>query len=316
VALLALPHDRYMGNAGDAFAAFLGALAAAWEDGTPRSGDIAASLGISRSHLSRLVTAAAAEPPSALRRRLLLERAAYRLATSDGTVRDIATDAGYDSHEAFSRAFSRAYGVPPARWRRYPTRLQIEAPNGVHFHPPGSLLLPSCRQEHGMELLKRMLEHNVWLIDQMLRRCETLGDEVLDRPIELSVAGVDNDPTLRLLLSRLVVQLEMWSAAIAGREYTWPEGTPSVMELRRRLAVVGPEFVTQVGDISTSGRLDDAIVCPGDQVEVYTLGGVVAHVLTYAAHRRILAAGALESAGVTDLDEDPVRWISAAGTTD
>lgn len=53
------------------------------------------------------------------------------------------------------------------------------------------------------------------------------------------------------------------------------------------------------------------MLCPGDQVEVYTYGGVVANVLTYAAHRRILAAGALNDAGFTDLDEDPVRWISA-----
>jgi hypothetical protein len=45
--------------------------------------------------------------------------------------------AGYTSHEAFTRAFSKAYGVAPAKWRRHPTRLQIEAPSGVHFHPPG-----------------------------------------------------------------------------------------------------------------------------------------------------------------------------------
>lgn len=49
----------------------------------------------------------------------------------------------------------------------------------------------------------------------------------------------------------------------------------------------------------------------GVQVEVYTYGWVIAHILTYAAHRRILAAGAINDAGQTGLDEDPVQWISA-----
>jgi AraC family transcriptional regulator len=46
-----------------------------------------------------------------------------------------------------------------------------------------------------------------------------------------------------------------------------------------------------------------------DPVEVYTYGGMIAHVLTFAAHRRTLVAGALIDAGVTDLGPgDPMRW--------
>jgi AraC family transcriptional regulator, alkane utilization regulator len=30
----------------------------------------------------------------------------------------IAQDVGYDSEAAFNRAFKRAFGVPPATWRR------------------------------------------------------------------------------------------------------------------------------------------------------------------------------------------------------
>jgi hypothetical protein len=162
-----------------------------------------------------------------------------------------------------------------------------------------------------MDLVVRMLEHNVWLTDEMLRRAERLTDEVLDTPIELSVQGVDPGAGLRALLHRLVGQMEMWSAAIAGTEYAWPEGAPSVLELRARLADVGPRFVAQVREIAEDGRLDESLICPGERVEVYTYAGMVAHVLTYAAHRRTLAAGALNDAGFTELDEDPVRWISA-----
>ncbi len=295
----------------DAFVAFVDVLSSALAQESQHTASIAARVGLSRSHFSRLVTAASGEPPAALRRRILLERAAYLLATTDATILDVAVESGYSSHEAFTRAFFAAYGLTPRRWRLSPTRLQIDAPNRVHFHPPDSLLLPARRKVSGMDLIMRMLEHNVWLTDDMLRRCEGLPGQVLDRPIELSVEGVDADPTLRSLLARLVGQLEMWNAAFAGQPCTWPDDTPTVLELRRRLGVVGPEFLTRVGGIAEEGRLDEAIVCPGDRIEVYTYGGVIAHILTYAAHRRILAAGALNDAGHADLDEDPVRWISA-----
>jgi hypothetical protein len=44
---------------------------------------------------------------------------------------------------------------------------------------------------------------------------------------------------------------------------------------------------------------------------VFTYGGMIAHVLTYAAHRRTLVAGALASAGIDDLHDDPLVWLAA-----
>ena len=50
-----------------------------------------------------------------------------------------------------------------------------------------------------------------------------------------------------------------------------------------------------------------------DPPEVFTYGGMVAHVLTFAAHRRTLVCGALHDAGVTDLGAgDPMRWVATA----
>ena len=49
-----------------------------------------------------------------------------------------------------------------------------------------------------------------------------------------------------------------------------------------------------------------------DPPRVFTYGGMVAHVLTYAAHRRTLVAGALYSAGVRDLEDDPMMWVADA----
>src|SRR4051794_40323490 len=60
-------------------------------------------------HFNRLVRAGIGEPPAAFRRRLLLERAAWRLGRG-ASVTDAGLEAGYDAIEAFSRAFTRAVG--------------------------------------------------------------------------------------------------------------------------------------------------------------------------------------------------------------
>ncbi len=73
-------------------------------------------------------------------RRLRLERAASRLKLNWLPVTQIAFDAGYESHEAFTRAFKEAYGVAPVHFRsqRRPSGLST-APSGVHYHASKSL---------------------------------------------------------------------------------------------------------------------------------------------------------------------------------
>ena len=302
-----------MSTATDTFARFVGLLAATLDDHDLSGEALASRIHLSRFHFDRLVSAAAGEPPAALRRRVLLERAAYRLITTDEDVLRVALDAGYSSHEAFTRAFGRTYGQTPSRWRRKPTSFRIEAPSKVHFNPPGGLRLPADRKVTSMDLLIRIVEHHVWLVGEMLERAERLSDEVLDEPVEISVEGIDSDPTLRSLLSRLVGQLAMWDAAVNDRAYDFEvERGESVAGMQARLAEVGPAFLTQVRTIADEGRLDETFVdaiC--DPPEVFTYAGMIAHVLTFAAHRRTLVCGALVDAGVSDLGAgDPMRWVA------
>jgi AraC-like DNA-binding protein len=302
-----------MNATADTFATFVAVLTTALDDHEATGADLAARVRLSRFHLDRVVSATAGEPPARLRRRVLLERAAWRLLTSDHTVLDVAVEAGYGSHEAFTRAFARAYGTSPAQWRRFPTPVLLDAPSQVHFHPPASLRLPAAQKVTTVDLLIRMVEHHVWLLDQMLTRAETLTAQQLDAPITLSVEGVDDDPTLRSLLSRLVGQMDMWNHAIAMRDYDWAvERDEPVPAMRQRLAEVGPTFLAHVREIGEQGRLDDTFVdalC--EPPEVYTYGGMIAHVLTFAAHRRTLVVGALHDFGITDLGSgDPMRWVA------
>jgi AraC family transcriptional regulator len=301
-----------MSTATDTFARFVDVLADTLDDRDASGEELASRVHLSRFHLDRLVSAAAGEPPGTLRRRVLLERAAYRLVTTDDDVLRIALDAGYSSHEAFTRAFRRAYGQAPSRWRRRPTRFQLEAPSKVHFNPPGGLRVPAQRKVTAMELLTRMVEHHVWLVGEMLTRAERLSDDVLDARVEISVDGIDDDPTLRSLLSRLVGQLAMWDAATHDRPYDFDvERDESITSMRARLAESGPAFLSQVHTIVDDGRLDETFVdAVCDPPEVFTYGGMIAHVLTFAAHRRTLVCGALADAGVTDLGAgDPMRWV-------
>jgi AraC-like DNA-binding protein len=297
----------------DPFARFVEVLAETLDEHEASAESMAARVHLSRFHFDRLISATAGEPPAALRRRVLLERAAYQLITSGHDVLSIAVQAGYGSHEAFSRAFARAYGLSPSQWRRHPTNFRIAAPSLVHFHPPAGLRAPATGKVTAMNLVTRMIEHHVWLVGQMLARAETLPPDVLERPIEISVDGIDCEPTLRSLLARLVGQLSMWDAATHDQPYDMEvEKGQSVADLRAKLSEVGPAFIAQVHAIVDEGRLDETFVdAVCDPPEVFTYGGMIAHVLTFAAHRRTLVCGALVDAGISDLGAgDPMRWMA------
>jgi AraC family transcriptional regulator len=133
-------------------------------------GDMARSSFASEFHFSREVRRLTGESPAALRRRIMLERAAWRLQRGE-SVTAVAADEGWSSAEVFSRAFSRTFGVPPSRAANIEFRLP--APNGLHFHPPGSLWLDSDGDTCGSrkpDISQLMVAHDVadtaYLIDQ------------------------------------------------------------------------------------------------------------------------------------------------------
>lgn len=73
---------------------------------------------LSPRQLERVFTRTLGETPSAYARRLRLERAAVRLRTTRATILTIAIEAGFQSHEAFTRMFRARFGQTPADYRR------------------------------------------------------------------------------------------------------------------------------------------------------------------------------------------------------
>lgn len=73
--------------------------------------------GMSESTLHRSILEATGETPRRHVERLRLERAASGLLLRQSTILDIALDNGFASHEVFTRAFRRHFGMSPVEWR-------------------------------------------------------------------------------------------------------------------------------------------------------------------------------------------------------
>lgn len=80
--------------------------------------DLARASGTSRTILADRFVQLMGESPLAYLARWRLQLAARRLLTTNQKILQVAHDVGYESEAAFSRAFRRAFGEPPARYRR------------------------------------------------------------------------------------------------------------------------------------------------------------------------------------------------------
>lgn len=78
---------------------------------------LAERVGFSAYHFHRLFRDTIGEPVKEYVRRLRIDRAAYRLKISEEPILRIALDAGFKTHESFTRAFQRQFGITPNEYR-------------------------------------------------------------------------------------------------------------------------------------------------------------------------------------------------------
>jgi len=88
---------------------------------------LAQRTGASRSMLADRFVRLMGQAPMQYLSQWRLHLAADALASSDNATKRIASDAGFGSTAAFSRAFKREFGVPPARWRAATPRPEIRS---------------------------------------------------------------------------------------------------------------------------------------------------------------------------------------------
>ena len=80
--------------------------------------ELAAKVAMSRSAFADRFSTFVGRPPMQYLAHWRMHLAAQRLATGRAKIATIAAEVGYESEEAFSRAFKRLMGVSPAAWRR------------------------------------------------------------------------------------------------------------------------------------------------------------------------------------------------------
>lgn len=267
----------------------------------------------SRDHLDRLLARATGESPVALRRRLLLERAAWQLRARGASPTEAAAAAGYGSLAAFSRAFAKAYGLAPSAFADAAgVPVALPAPNGVRFHPPAGVAFDGDGgARRGDGLAERLVGHHLDRSRQLLERAETLPAAALARPLRPGFVAhplEGEEPSAELMAERLVATLEVWNAAIGGEVRDGAGPGTRVQRLDR----AGRAFAAIVRSIRDAGAWDagfvDALCEPP---ESFTYGSVVAHVVEYGAIRREMLASVLAELGAGDAeatDGDPISW--------
>jgi AraC family transcriptional regulator len=268
------------------------------------------------------------ETPAAMRRRLLLERAAYQLARTGMSVTDVALDANYGSLEAFTRAFRKAFRISPGLYRRMrDPHYHLPASNRIHFLAQASSARASSAQGSpaigsstkggsDMDLFDRFAGNDSWHTRRLLEYAATLTEEQLDRPLPAIIELLpwrEQNKTLRQLLENIIFTKEVWTAALSGTDMDVngpPKSQRSPQAMLQRLEKTDVELQRIFSDVRNRSGWDDTFIdalC--EPAETFTFGGVFAHIMTFNAHRRLMALDALRQLGVqTEGFGDPMEY--------
>ena len=125
--------------------------------------DVADAAGLSKFHLVRAFSITTGQSVMRYVRGRRLSEAAKRVASENCGILDVALEAGYNSHEAFTRAFKERFGITPDRLRKTRSLEQIQ------------LVEPLKMDENPTELPEpRMVESEALIIVGLKKR---YGDE-------------------------------------------------------------------------------------------------------------------------------------------
>lgn len=93
--------------------------------------DLAKASGYSQWHAARIFRELTGKAPFEYIRALRLSKAAMQLRDKQARIIDVAFDFVFDSHEGFTRAFTRQFGVPPKRYSEDPGPIKLFMPNRI-----------------------------------------------------------------------------------------------------------------------------------------------------------------------------------------
>lgn len=262
---------------------------------------------LSRYHFQRVFERTVGEPPGALRRRLLLERAAYELRTTKTAVTLVAFDADYQTLEGFSRAFKEAFGLSPKAYRRAAQQVrQLPGPSGVHYQHETELLVTTLPGgKRNMDLTDRLLEKDYAVKRRLLECARLRSDGQLDAPLAFQnrvVRFVEPPRTLRETLVHLLghsaeISTDGWVGEMYQAVSWQPKDLPartlrgnSPAAMLEGLEISSKTFRDFVHYVSTENLWDQEWVDAAcEPPETFAVGRVIEEQLSSGiAQRRVL----------------------------
>jgi uncharacterized damage-inducible protein DinB len=163
-----------------------------------------------------------------------------------------------------------------------------------------------------MDLLDRLLGHDVWTTRELLTRCAALTDEQLDTEFDIG------HRTIRRTLQHIVFNTDVWAGLMAGRIASRDDvrRVPSTPEmLIERLDRAASILAGVAREVADRNGWDETWVDVLDTPPApKTYGGAIAHVITHSMHHRAQLLYMMKTIGLRDLPEgDVLSWETRQG---
>jgi AraC-like DNA-binding protein/effector-binding domain-containing protein len=266
---------------------------------------LAGQAGLSEFHLHRVFSAAAGETPKQFTSRLRLDRAAATLLSTDHSVLTVALACGFQSHEAFCRAFRRRFGTTPSGYRERGFAAGTDAAHASEHATLVSILGPCLR-------LLRLQENGRSETNEMAY--SITKKEVAPQPVLMVRRQVKPSEVAAVLgdvLGHVFLYAQRNGIALAGQPLTrYLEWGPGLWTIEAGLPVTAHAGATPEGEV----RAD---TLPGGSVATTTHAGAYDKLTeAHAAVQQWIEAEGLSTAGapwecyVTDPADypDPKDW--------
>lgn len=161
-------------------------------------------------------------------------------------------------------------------------------------------------------LIEQLVEHYLDDTRDLIEVVQGLPEEEFRKerfPAQTVLRWDGEDSSIANVFEHHVFTKKVWLTAIDGTDMPTDRGDDPVT-LPQRHDQVAPRWLEFVRDLDRRGAWDDRLIdALSDPPESLQMGSVVAHVLTFAAHRRQLARQMLRGAGVETDDGDPINWL-------
>lgn len=146
-----------------------------------------------------------------------------------------------------------------------------------------------------MDLLDRLLEHDCWATDQLLKLSRGLTDAQLDQPFDIGHRA------LRATFEHMIVNVAFWTALMTEQPVPAQQDDRSLAALIDRHERSYATFATLARQFRDEQRLDDTFI--DHYAARKSCGGTIIHVVLHNAEHRSEALHILERLGLPEVPE-------------